>query len=215
MTMDATRQSDENLVPIFGAVILAAGASSRMGQPKLVLPWGRTSILGHLMNQWQNLGANQIAVVCAAGDQAIRQELDRLAFPGRNRIVNPAPERGMFGSIQCAATWAGWGPTLTQFAIVLGDQPHLRDETLRALLEFAAANPERICQPGRNGRPRHPVVIPRPVFERLKASSVETLKQFLQTEMALTCEIDDPGLDFDIDRPEDYEKAVPPFLKRV
>ena len=54
-----------------GVVILAAGRSARMGRPKLLLPWGETSVLGHLIKQWQALGARQIAVVCAPGDQAI------------------------------------------------------------------------------------------------------------------------------------------------
>jgi len=36
-----------------GVVILAAGASSRMGQPKLLLPWNDTSVLGDLLNQWK------------------------------------------------------------------------------------------------------------------------------------------------------------------
>jgi molybdenum cofactor cytidylyltransferase len=44
-----------------GAVILAAGRSTRMGQPKLLLPWGKTSVLGHLIGQWQSAGAGQIA----------------------------------------------------------------------------------------------------------------------------------------------------------
>ena len=40
-----------------GVVILAAGRSARMGRPKLLLPWGETSVLGHLIKQWQALGA--------------------------------------------------------------------------------------------------------------------------------------------------------------
>src|SRR6266571_6187375 len=124
-----TARSLEGLAhPCFGALILAAGASSRMGQPKLLLPWGKTSVLGHLIAQWQQ--EHQIVVVHAAGDQAIGAALDRLSFPEANRIMNPQPERGMLSSIQCAAAWAGWNRGLTHWAIVLGDQPHLRRETL-------------------------------------------------------------------------------------
>jgi len=50
-----------------GVVILAAGASSRMGQPKMLLPWGKTSIIGHLIEQWQQGRPEQIAVVTAVG----------------------------------------------------------------------------------------------------------------------------------------------------
>lgn len=191
-------------------VILAAGRSVRMGQPKLLLPWGQTSVLGHLVGQWQALRARHTAVVCAAGDEAIRTELDRLGFPAANRIYNPAPDRGMFSSIQCAAQWAGWRAGLTHWAIVLGDQPLVRGETLRRLLEFSTARPELICQPVRGGHGRHPVVLPRVTFLALAGSTAPTLKEALQASAGQVafCPVDDPGLELDIDRPEDYDKAV-------
>ncbi len=74
-----------------------------MGQPKLLLPWGKTTVIGHLIAQWQKAGASQIAIVTAVGDQALAKELDRLALPPEDRLCNPAPELGMFSSIQCAA----------------------------------------------------------------------------------------------------------------
>jgi molybdenum cofactor cytidylyltransferase len=193
-----------------GVIILAAGRSARMGRPKLLLPWNKTSVLGHLIEQWRPLGAEQIAVVCAPGDVAIRAELDRLGFAEENRIGNPAPERGMFSSIQCAAQWPGWQASLTHWAIVLGDQPHLQPQTLRRVLEFSAALPARICQPARRGHGRHPVLLPKALFQQLAASTAPTLKEFLATrpgQVAL-CEVDDPGMEVDIDRPEDYDKAV-------
>src|ERR1019366_4402288 len=99
-------------------IILAAGRSARMGRPKLLLPWGGTSVLGHLIEQWQAAGATQIGVVCAARDQTTQAELDRLSFANDSRIGNPAPERGMFSSIQCAAQWPGWQAAITHWAIM-------------------------------------------------------------------------------------------------
>jgi molybdenum cofactor cytidylyltransferase len=214
MTIDERGDVAGRAVLDFGVVILAAGASSRMGQPKLLLPWGRTSVLGHLVGQWKASRAGQIAAVWAAGDQAVGAELDRLDFPGANRVVNPAPERGMFSSIQCAARWSGWHAELTNWAIVLGDQPHLRPDTLRALLGFAGAHSNQVCQPSRRGRPRHPVVVPKTGFVTLKDSRAATLKEFLQAlpSGAALCELDDPGLDFDVDTPADYEQALRLFL---
>ena len=196
--------------PAFGAVILAAGASSRMGKPKLVLLWGKTSVLGHLTELWQQAGVQQIAVIHAAGDQAIGAELDRLNFPVADRIMNPQPERGMLSSIQCAAAWEGWNSVLTHWIVVLGDQPHLRRETLGELIAFAISRPDKICQPSRRGRPRHPVVLPKVIFERLKDSREETLKQFLRNNASAVAlrELDDPGLDLDLDTPADFEKAL-------
>src|SRR5690242_9681812 len=82
-------------------VILAAGRSSRMGQPKMLMPWGENSILGHLIGQWTLLRAKQIAVICSGDAIVIEKELNRLNFSQSSRVVNPKPERGMFSSIQC------------------------------------------------------------------------------------------------------------------
>ena len=192
----------------FGALLLAAGQSRRMGRPKMLLPWAGTSVLGHLVAQWQAAGAGQVAIVCAAGDRAIQRELDRLAFAAAHRILNPAPERGMFSSIQCGARWPGWDSGLTHFGIVLGDQPHLRQATLAALAAFAAAHPAQVCQPSRAGRPRHPVFLPRSAFLGLGPSPAGQLKEFLASGDTAACELDDPGLDLDLDCPADYENAL-------
>jgi molybdenum cofactor cytidylyltransferase len=200
-----------------GVVILAAGRSSRMGRPKLLLPWGRTTVLGHLIKQWRTLRAAQLAVVCAPGNPAIQAELDRLRFPAANRIPNPAPDRGMFSSIQCAAQWPGWHPTLTHWAIVLGDQPHLHPSTLQHVLDFSARHPAKVCQPARHGHGRHPVLLPKKVFRQFPHSTAPTLKAFLAANLRYLalCELADPGLDLDIDRPRDYERAVLFALSRA
>lgn len=194
----------------FGVVILAAGASRRMGQPKMLLPWGTTTVVGQLIGQWRQLGASQIAVVCAANDLNMQAELDRLGFPREDRIYNPQPEQGMFSSIRCAAAWGGWREGLTHWAIVLGDQPHLRQETLRALIEFVAAHPDNVCQPVSEAHARHPVICPRHTFGRLANSSAEHLKAHLQKHAERLCYIDlaDPGFGLDIDRPADYQAAL-------
>jgi molybdenum cofactor cytidylyltransferase len=193
----------------FGTIILAAGRSSRMGRPKMLLPWGQTTVLGHLVAVWKQLGSAQTAVVCA-DDVAIVAELERLGFPADARIINPRPDRGMFSSIQCAAQWSGWKTTLSHWAIALGDQPHLRTATLDLVIGFARENLGQICQPSRQGRPRHPVIVPKAIFDQLARSTAWDLKQFLQSLSAAPhlLELDDPGLDLDIDRPEDYQKAL-------
>ncbi len=191
----------------FGVVLLGAGRSQRMGQPKLLLPWGQTTVLGYLLGQWRELGAEQIGVVCAAGDTQVRGELERLAFPLADCIDNPEPERGMFSSVQCAARWARWQPGLTHWCVVLGDQPHLRPETLKQLLELGRARPRSICQPASGGHKRHPVLMPKAVFEELAGSTAGDLKTFLVQRQVETFAADDPGLELDIDRPEDYQKA--------
>ena len=190
-------------------IILAAGASRRMGRSKLLLPWNGTTVIGHLIARWRALSAAQTAVVCRADDEELAAELDRLHFPRNLRITNPKPERGMFSSIQCAAQWNGWRKGLTVWAILLGDQPHLHPATLRALLDFQRARPRAICQPVYAGHRRHPVLLPRRVFAALRRSRAITLKDFLQQSEAprAECPLTDPGLDLDLDYPEDYERA--------
>ena len=193
------------------AVILAAGRSVRMGQPKLLLPWGGTSIIGHLLAQWRDLKAEQITVVCAARDMTIQDELDRLGFAVSDRIINPAPDRGMFSSIQCAAQWKGWKANLTHCAIVLGDQPQLSRKTLQTLIDFSAANASRICLLRQGGHRRHPVLMPRQEFAELVNSEATDLKSHLDSRplAAAVCNLNDSALELDIDTPEEYERIAP------
>lgn len=189
-------------------MILAAGRSRRMGLPKLLLPWDDTSVLGQSIKQWRNLGAAHVAVVCDPGADELQNELKRLNISSADRIFNPQPDRGMFSSILCAAQWAGWQPALTHFVITLGDQPHLRQETFSGLIACAERNPTKICQPLRLGKRRHPVILPKRDFLKLKNSEAATLKEFLaKPEVELGgFESADAGLELDMDTPEDYQR---------
>ena len=196
-----------------GVVILAAGASSRMGQPKLLLPWGNSTILAHLIGQWGAVGAVQIVTVIEA-NSPLTEELDR--FRAVERIVNSKPTLGMFSSVQCAARWDGWNKAPTHFAITLGDQPQVRIETLKTVVSFAEQHPDAICQPARRGRGRHPVIMPRKHFLGLATAKESTLKEFLQAREGARklLESDDGGLDSDLDTIADYEKAIHQYTSR-
>jgi molybdenum cofactor cytidylyltransferase len=192
----------------FATVVLAAGRSVRMGRPKLLLPWGTTTVLGQIIQQWQELRARQIGVVCAAGDTPIVDEVKRLTLPGTDCIDNQNAASGMFGSIRSAASWPGWQPGLTHWAIVLGDQPHLKLTILRQLLDLAAENRDAVCQPQYQGRLVHPVLMPSHIFHKLPQTRHETLKDFLQAQRVFGFACDDCGLALDIDWPEDYLQAL-------
>ena len=99
---------------------------------------------------------------------------------------------------------------VTHWIITLGDQPHLQDKTLRTLLRFSAGYPDKICQPLRDERRKHPVLIPKQLFQKLQTTTANDLKIFLvehATELS-GFQSDDMGLDFDIDTPEDYQHAL-------
>jgi molybdenum cofactor cytidylyltransferase len=189
-----------------GVVILAAGASRRMGRPKLLLPWGDGTILAHLLGQWPE--ADAIAVVCA-GSSAVTDELDRLGFSQEGRILNPDPERGMFSSIEEAARWKAWPTSMTHVVLSLGDQPHLLPATLSGLIAFAREHPDHIVQPSHQGRLRHPVVFPFLHWRALADSAAGNLKRFLEerSDQRKFWECGDAGLDLDLDFPADYERA--------
>jgi molybdenum cofactor cytidylyltransferase len=191
-----------------GVVILGAGASSRMGRPKLLLPWRDTTVIGAILRQWRELGAAQITVVHRPNDAPLAAELDRLGLPAHDRIENPQPERGMFSSIVCAANWPGWRTEISSWAITLGDQPHLSPQTLRQLLAFHSAHAGAICQPELGGHTRHPVILPRAAFALLKGSRAATLKDFLKQIPVprVQCAMTDAGLALDMDTPEDYKR---------
>ena len=113
----------------------------------------------------------------------------------------------MFSSIECAARCPGWLPALTHWALVLGDQPHLRPATLQAVVELGSRHPDAVCQPARHGRRRHTVLLPKSVFLASRSSPAHDVNAFPQAYRIETCEPEDAGLDFDLDRLEDYEAA--------
>jgi molybdenum cofactor cytidylyltransferase len=206
-----------------GVVILGAGKSQRMGRPKLLLPWGESTVIGHIVRVWETLPVSQMVLVCApvpgsAGGQSgpdpvgastpLLLELDRLGLGPDRRIINPEPERGMFSSIQAAAAWLGWKATLTHHAIALGDQPQLSRKTLEILLRFSQAHPQKICQPSYHGRPGHPVILPANVFKGLPQSAATTLREVLAGHELALCEVDAPELHLDLDTPQDYDRAL-------
>lgn len=196
----------------FGAFILGAGASSRMGQPKLLLPWGSTSIVGHLISVWRSVGATQVAVVCAPPPHPVHGELDRLGFPSDARIINPSPALGMFSSIQSAARWRGW-ENLSHFALALGDQPQISASLILKVLKHAEENSDAICQPSVQKCPKHPVIIPRKMFFELASNTATTLRDFLTGTPVFRSflEVPDERLNIDLDAPADYKLAANRF----
>lgn len=191
-------------------IIPAAGFSSRMGQPKMLLPWGDTTIIGHHLRLWRELGAVQFGVVCRADDHDLHAELARHDLFQEQLILNHDPVRGMFSSIQCAANWPGWRSEICVWALVLGDQPHVQVQTLRGLLTFQYQRPAEICQPAYEGRAGHPVLLPAWAITELRSTPAATLKDFLKlfAGRCVQYSVDDPGLRLDLDTPEDYKRML-------
>lgn len=190
--------------------ILAAGESRRMGAPKLCLPWNKTSVLGYLLAQWREAGAEKILVIHAPDEKApVVAELDRLGIPAHERKATLAFSRGMIGSVMTAAHHALQDPTLTHLVIALGDQPHLQTQTLRALLTACETAPEQIIRILFQGKSGHPLALPASLLPELSVTPCATLRDFLSSHQIpvtdLTCS--DSGILVDLDTPEDYAQA--------
>jgi molybdenum cofactor cytidylyltransferase len=195
----------------FGVVILAAGASTRMGRCKLLLPWGEKTILTHLLDQWRSTGAAQIAPVIDPSNEFLRKALAHAGFSPRDWIENPSPQKGMFSSLQEASRWIGWLSTLTHWIISLGDQPHIQISTLRLLLDATRKNPTRICQPAFHGRAAHPIILPANNFRELAQSDIPNLRAYVRTREAvpLRVAVEDAAVSHDLNTPEDYAHWKP------
>ncbi len=201
-----------NEIPFaFGVVILAAGASPRLGRCKLLLPWGEKTILTHLLDQWRSTGAAQIAPVIDPSNQPLRTALTHAGFSPSAWIENESPQLGMFSSLQEASRWTGWLSTLTHWIISLGDQPHIETSTLCVLLNAARENPTRICQPALNGETAHPIILPGSNFRELAQNDVPDLRTYIrrQEPFRLRVPVEDAGVSGDLDTSEDYRRWKP------
>lgn len=167
------------------AIILAAGSSSRMGRAKftLKLPDGKT-FLENICEQYADFGCEQIIVVLnKAGMMEIKKNPQNL--PAKTTVVmNPHPEAGRFGSIQCG--FQNLKPKVPVF-IHNVDNPYAKKETLELLLE-GLMNFD-MAKPAFQGKRGHPVLVNQKIaksaLKEKEAKMVfrDFLKQFDATEI--------------------------------
>jgi molybdenum cofactor cytidylyltransferase len=190
-------------------IVLAAGASTRMGQCKALLPWGATTVLGQIVKEWSRVGADAHVVSASGreGSMALQVEIDRLGIKPTRQILNAGAASGMFSSIRAAASWP-FEVAYTSFAIALGDQPQIDAvRVLTPLIHTAQRQPGVVVQPSFHGAAKHPVIVPGDMFLALANSPGPTLKEALSGLPRLHVPVAEPMLDFDLDTPADYERA--------
>ncbi|MGS0528175.1 nucleotidyltransferase family protein [Zobellia nedashkovskayae] len=82
-------------------LILAAGASTRMGQPKQLLPWKDTTLLGHAIQTVKSTDAIEVVTVLGANAKLIQSQIkEEVIF-----IQNTDWQSGLGGSIACGTEW--------------------------------------------------------------------------------------------------------------
>ncbi len=185
------------------AIILAAGASTRMKRQKLLLPFnGKTIIETVVENVSHALGTN-IMVVLGSHSEEIKSVIgnQKLHF-----CVNQNYMNGMLSSAICG--FRSLGPEAIAALVFLGDQPQIPAKASRLVIEAWKQSKKGIVMPTFNGRRGHPVLI-----ETRYKSEIEKLdperglralaEKYKNDVFEVECEI--PEILRDIDTPEEYQ----------
>lgn len=187
---------------MISCVLLAAGASARMGSPKLHLPFGRSTVLGCAVEAARAAGLG-VVVVGRPGDESVA----RYAIAESVRVViNPDPDRGMLFSLQAglAAAAAAAGADVPCF-FAPGDMPMIDPSSYRKLLAAESGGAAIAAYRGRRG---HPVLLSAPLVRAVLAlGEGDRLRDLIDASAPLFVETDDPGVISDIDLPSDYKSA--------
>lgn len=191
------------------AIVLAAGASRRMGRCKPLLPLGDHLAIVRLIQAIRVGGVAQVAVVVAPphGDAVAAA----VAPLGVSLVRNEEPESDMAGSARAALAAAGSGAEA--FLLCPADHPLVSPATIAALTASHADRPGRIVVPVHAGRNGHPTLFPREALAEL--SVLSTLRDVVRrdADRVLRLEVPDPGILFDMDTPVDYERALARFSR--
>jgi CTP:molybdopterin cytidylyltransferase MocA len=189
------------------AVVLAAGASSRMGEVKALLPAadGR-SFLGAIADAARAGGCGGVLVVVGPP----HGDVIRRALPTAVSVaLNPRPDRGMLSSVQAGITAL---PAMATAALVWPvDVPFVRAATVSAILR---ATPGKIVVPTYDSRGTtrggHPLRVPRAFFGQVLALDLELgLKGLIDANAAAVerLVVDDANVLVDVDTPADYART--------
>lgn len=149
-------------MPFVTGVVLAAGGSQRLGAPKQLLPYGNGTLLDHVLSTARACEFDQLVCVIGGSAEEIREHVD---LRNAEVVVNDHFGEGCSSSIAAALTTVD--PRADVLVLMLGDQPGIRPETVKALLAGRGAAPLAACayQDGRG----HPLAFDRSTFPDLQA----------------------------------------------
>lgn len=191
-----------------GALILAAGESRRMGQPKINLPWGRTTVLGYIIQTVLSANLRCCCVVIGKHQpinlpESLVNQITYLQFP-------PKEPGDMLTSLQ-------WGlrhmPTSVDSAMVfLGDQPQVKLEVVKAMCQCSAESFSPLIMPSFQNRRGHPWIVRRSMWPQiLTLHYPETMRSFFkmyESEIEYL-DVDTDSILQDLDTYEDYLRYRP------
>ncbi len=198
------------------AVVLAAGLSSRMGTiNKLVLSVHGRPLLLHVIDAITHAGIDRVVVVLGHEQKLVEPCLDSIAVTetdstGISFVINSDYKKGQASSVTCGlnALSDARGPTL----ICLGDQPLIKVEHLRVLIEaYNRRKQEHIVIPRVNGQRGNPIIISEQVRQRvLSETHNPDCRRYIDNHPQELLWLDTPETAYitDLDTPEDVQQFL-------
>jgi molybdenum cofactor cytidylyltransferase len=206
---------------MISGIVLAAGASTRMGRAKAALPLGTTgeTVVSRVVKTVLEGGVPSVTVVAGAHIDAVLAAMP-VREPRARVIEHHGWEQGQLSSL-LAGLAAIDTPLLEAALVTLVDVPLVRPSTVEAVIEAWRRTRAPIVRPidpstlRRAGGPRHghPVIFDRSIFDDLRAADLAIgAKAVFETyrDRIVNVEVKDPGAFEDIDTPEDYERVLSP-----
>jgi molybdenum cofactor cytidylyltransferase len=187
------------------AIILAAGASVRMGRPKALLQVGGRTFVRRILDTLHAGGIRDVVVVLRPQQPAAAAEV---VAAGGVVVENPHADAGQLSSL-VAGLDALDVPGVGSILVTLVDVPLIQASTVRLLVERAASSPAPIVRAAFRGRHGHPVVFKRQVFDALRnADPAVGARAVLRAFPVEDVEVDDPFVVEDVDTPDDYARLA-------
>jgi len=195
------------------AVVLAAGRSTRMGQPKPTLPWGNgQTLLGTVVSGLRASAVSEVVVVTGLARLAVEASLAEAAAgpgPALRFAFNPdfaTTEMARSLQVGLAALPANCQAVL----VALADQPDLDPAVLAQVIQRWRQTRAAVVAPVYHGQRGHPLLFDRAVWPALQAlPSSANPRAVLQAVGRLEpVAVDSAAILRDIDTPDDYARAL-------
>jgi molybdenum cofactor cytidylyltransferase len=185
-------------------IILAAGASRRMGRSKQLLLWRGKPFVCHVARIALEAGLSPVVIVTGAEADAVRAALADLPV---EIVHNPDWAEGQSTSVRTGLQ--GLPPETTAAVFLLADQPHIPVALVRALLEQHVQNRTPLVAPMIDGQRGNPVLFDRSTFPDLMSLHGDAGGRLVFSRYPITCvPWNDPNLLLDVDTLEDYERLL-------
>ncbi|HSU17281.1 nucleotidyltransferase family protein [Longimicrobium sp.] len=194
---------------MIAGIVLAAGRSRRMGQPKAFLRLGGATFLERTVAALREGGCGEIVVVTGPPDEAPAAETavaaERL---GARVAVNPHTGSEQVDSLRAGLRALGEG--IAAAAVVPVDVPGIAAATVRAVIDAFEGDPHPpIVQPCDGERHGHPVLFARALWPELMADPLpDGARTVIHAHAAQRAEVRVPHLAADVDTPEDYRRLL-------